>query len=46
MNFSENELLRKDCTSFFLVYSEAGKHVLKIQANFSEVFNMLSSNDG
>ena len=30
----------------FLVYGEAGKRVLKFQANFSEVFEVLSSNDG
>ena len=45
MNFSENELPRKDCTSSFLTYGEAGKRVLKFQANFSEVFEVLSSND-
>ena len=46
MNFSENELPRKDRTSSFLTYDEAGKRVLKFQANFSEVFEVLSSNDG
>ena len=39
MNFSENELPRKDCTSSFLTYGEAGK----LQANFSKVFKVLST---
>ena len=44
MNFgSENELPRKDHTSSFLTYGEAVKRVLKFQANFSEVFEVLSS---
>ena len=46
MNFSENELPRKDRTSSFLAYGGAGKRVLKFQANFSEVFEVLSLNDG
>ena len=46
MNFSENELPRKDRTSSFLTYGEAGKRVLKFLANISEVFEVLSSNDG
>ena len=46
MNFSENELPRKDRTSPFLTYGEAGKRVLKFQANISEVFEVLSSKDG
>ena len=48
MNFSENELPRKDRTSSFLTYGEAGKRVLNFQANFrlGEVFEVLSSNDG
>ena len=49
MNFSENELLRKDRTSSFLAYGEVGKRVLKFQAHFSdfsEVFEVLYSNDG
>ena len=46
MNFSENELPRKDRTSSFLTYSEAGKRMLKLQANISKVFEALSSNDG
>ena len=37
MNYSENELLRKDGTPSFLSYGEAGKRVLKFQANFSKV---------
>ena len=45
MNFWENELPRKDRTSSFLPY-EADKRVLKFQANVSEVFEALSSNDG
>ena len=44
MNFWENELPRKDRTSSFLPY-EADKRVLKFQANVSEVFEALSSND-
>ena len=47
MNFSENELFRKDCISSFLTYGEAGKRVLKFQANFSEVSKgSHGSNDG
>ena len=42
MNFSENELPRKDRTSSFLTYGEAGKRVLKFQANFSR-FSKYSS---
>ena len=45
MNFSENELPRKDRTSSFLTYGEAGKRVLKFRANISEVFEVLSSID-
>ena len=45
MIFSKNELPGKDCTSSFLPYGEAGKRVLKFQANFSEVFEVLSLND-
>ena len=45
MNFSENELPRKDHTSS-LTYGEEGKGVLKFQENFSKVFEVLSSNDG
>ena len=46
MNFSENELARKDRTSSFLTYGEAGKRVVKFQANINEVFEVLFSNDG
>ena len=46
MIFSKNQLSRKDRTSSFLSYGEAGKFQLKFQANFSEVFEVLSSNDG
>ena len=46
MNFSVNELPRRDHTSSFLPYVEAGKRELKLQANFSEVFAVLSLNDG
>ena len=46
MNFSEIHLPRKDRTSSFLPFGEAGKRVLKFQANFSEVFEVLSSNEG
>ena len=46
MNSSVNELPRRDRTSSFLPYGEAGKRELKFQANFSEVFEVLSSNDG
>ena len=46
MNFSDNELLKKDRTSSFLACGKKGNHVLEFQANFSEVFEMLSSNDG
>ena len=42
----DNELPRKDHTSSFLTYGEAGKRVLKFQANFRDVFEVLSSNDG
>ena len=45
MNFSENELHRKDRTSSFLAYGKAGKRVLEFQANFSEVIEVFSSND-
>ena len=38
-------LLRKDCTSSFLAYDEAGKLVLKFRANFSEVIEVISSKD-
>ena len=46
MNSSVNELPRGDRTSSFLPYGETVKRVLKFQANFSEVFEVLSSNDG
>ena len=46
MNSSVNELPRRDSTSSFLPYVEAGKRELKFQANFSEVFEVLSLNDG
>ena len=46
MNFIKIELPRKDRTSSFLAYGEAGKRELKFQANFSEVFEVLSLNDG
>ena len=46
MNSSVNELPRRDRTSSLLPYGEAGKRELKFQANFSEVFEVLSSNDG
>ena len=46
MNFSNNELLRKRRTSSFLAYGQASKRVLKFQANFSDGFEVLSSNDG
>ena len=46
MNSSVNELPRRDRTSSFLPYGETVKRVLKFQANFSEVFEVLSSNDG
>ena len=46
MNSSVNELPRRDRTSSFLPYVEAGKRELKFQANVSEVFEMLSLNDG
>ena len=42
MNFSENELLRKDHTSSFLAYGEAEKHVLKFQVTLSKVFEVIS----
>ena len=45
MNSSVNELPRRDRTSSFLPYGEAGKGELKFQANFSEVFEVLSLND-
>ena len=45
MNSSVNELPRRDRTSFFLPYDKAGKRELKFQANFSEVFEVLSLND-
>ena len=37
-NFSENELFRKDRTSYFLAYGEAGKRVVEFQANLREFF--------
>ena len=46
MNSSVNELHRRDRTSSFLLYGEAGKRELKFQANFSGVFEVLSLNDG
>ena len=46
MNIYGNELLRKDRTSSVLAYGEEGNHVLEFQTNFSEVFEVLSSNDG
>ena len=46
MNSSVNELPRRDRTSSFLPYVEAGKRELKFQANVSEVFEVLSLNDG
>ena len=46
MNSSVNELPRRDRTSSFLPYGEAGRRQLKFQANFSEVFEVLSLNDG
>ena len=46
MNSSVNELPRRDRTSSSLSYGEAGKPELKFQANFSEVFEVLSLNDG
>ena len=46
MNSSVNELPRRDRTSSFLPYVEASKRELKFQANFSEVFEVLSLNDG
>ena len=45
MNSSVNELPRRDRTSSFLPYGEAGKRELKFQANFSKVFEVLSLND-
>ena len=46
MNSSVNELPRRDRTSSFLPYGEAGKRGLKFQATLSEVFEVLSLNDG
>ena len=43
---SVNELPRRDPTSSFFPYGEVGKRELKFQANFSEVFEVLSLNDG
>ena len=43
---SEKQLLRKAHKSSFLAYDEARKSVLEFQANFSEVFEVLYSNDG
>ena len=45
MNFSENELLRKDRKLSFLGHGETGKRVLEFQANFSKVFGVLASKD-
>ena len=42
MNCSVNEPPRRDRTSSLLPYVEAGKRELKFQANFSEVFEVLS----
>ena len=46
MNSSVNELPRRDRTSSLLPYGEAGKRELKFQAHFSEVFEVISLNDG
>ena len=46
MNSSVNELPRRDRTSSFLPYGEAGKRELKFRAIFSEVYEVLSLNDG
>ena len=46
MNSSVNELPRRDRTSSFLPYGEVGKRELKFQATLSEVFEVLSLNDG
>ena len=46
MNSSVDELPRRDRTSSFLSYGEAGKRELKFQGNFSGVFEVLSLNDG
>ena len=45
MNLSEIELPRKDRKLSFLAYDDAGKRVLEFQANFSEVFEVVNSND-
>ena len=42
MDFSEKELLRKNRHIILLAYGEAGKRVVEFQANFSEVFEVLS----
>ena len=48
MNFSKNELLRKNRASPFLAYGNAGKRVFNFQANFSEseILEVLSSRGG
>ena len=46
MNSFVKELPRRDRTSSFFPYGEAGKQELKFQANFSKVFEVLSLNDG
>ena len=46
MNFSENGLFRKDRKLSFSSYCEACNRLLKFQVNFSEVFEVLSLNDG
>ena len=45
MNFSENELHRKDPLLSFMAYGNVGKRVLNFETNFSVVFEVLSSND-
>ena len=46
VSIKENELLRKNGTSSLSAYGEAGKRMLKFPANFIEVFEVHSSNDG
>ena len=46
MNFSENELFRKDQTSSFLAYGGADKRVLEFPANCSEFSKCTPQNDG
>lgn len=42
MNFSGKEVHGKDLSLFFLAYGEAGKRVVAFQADFCQVYEVLS----